>query len=1193
MAEDKKNKSEIAEREEATLKFWQENNIFQKTLKKPSPKGEFVFYDGPPFATGQPHYGHILPGTMKDVIPRFKTMRGFHVPRVWGWDCHGLPIENLIEKELGLKSKKDIEEFGIEKFNDEARKAVRRYDADWKKVIPRTGRWIDMDLAYLTMSPTYSESIWWSFKTLHDKNLIYQSFKPMHICPHCETTLSNFEVTQNYKEITDISVYVKFELEDEPSTYVIAWTTTPWTLPGNMALAVGSEIEYVKLNIQSKENTPQHVIVSKELFEKVSNNPKHVLRESLGFVEGQGEFRPDEIFKGEKLVGKKYKPVFDYYKNADVKNKENIWKIVAADFVTTADGSGIVHIAPGYGEDDYNLSLKEKLPFIQHVGMDGKFKKEVTDFSGMAVKPKDTIENKNKHQEADVEIIKYLAAHNALVAKEKIVHSYPHCWRCDTPLLNYAATSWFVKVADLKDKLVSINKKINWVPPEIGEGRFGKWLEGAKDWAISRSRFWGAPIPVWICADCGKTEVIGSVQDLKKKTVSKNTYFVMRHGEAENNVKNILSALPDAPHQLTEKGKEQVHTAVKFLKKKKIDLIVSSDFVRAKETTDIIAKELAFDPEKIVYDPRLREYNFGDFNGQSIDSWRDYWKTRKWTDPENKVPGGESPREMQDRMYRAFEDLEKAYSGKTILVVSHDDPLRYALSLADGESITNVSKEKWYSYILKNAEVRVAEFSNLPRNKSHELDLHRPFIDEIVFDCSCGGIFKRVPEVFDTWYESGSMPYAQFHYPFENPKLIDEKIQFPADFIAEGQDQTRGWFYSLLVLSTGLFAESPYKNVIVNGIILAEDGQKMSKRLKNYPEINDVLDRYGADALRYYLLSSPAVRAEDLAFSEKGLDEVVKKIIMRLQNVYSFYEIYRKNQNEDEVEKELDRKNIKNVLDVWILSRLDELGAQITQSLEKYELDRAARPILDFIDDLSTWYLRRSRDRFKEDNEEDKQAALYTTRYVLIELSKIMAPFMPFLAEDLYQKVKRADGKESVHLENWSHFAEAPRDKPGEVIQEMQKVRDIVSLSLEQRAKANMKTRQPLPSLSINNSEVWGNEQYKKLIREEVNVKEIIRQVDMAELVKLDITITPELKEEGQAREFMRAVQELRKKEKLNPHDVVVLHVRAEGKSRELVEKFRESIMKTAQLSDIIFGTEKTEEKIEIDELSFKIGIEK
>lgn len=471
-------KSETAKKEEEILAFWNKNTIFEKSLVKKSPKGDFVFYDGPPFATGLPHYGHILPGTIKDIIPRYKTMQGYHVRRRWGWDCHGLPVENLVEEELGLKTKKDIERFGIAKFNEAARKVVLRYTDDWRRIIPRTGRWIDMENDYRTLDSAYTESIWWVFKTLYDKGLIYKGFKAMHICPRCETTLSNFEVSQGYKTVTDVAVTVKFELKGEPETFLLAWTTTPWTLPGNVALAINRDFIYCKVKTKNEKD--------KNTGRNVKDDEYFILaKERIGDILGDGHEVVGE-FKGSELVGKLYKPPFDYYINdKNLEHRENAWKIYAGDFVTANEGTGIVHIAPAFGEDDMELGKTYNLPFIQHVAMDGTFKSEVRDFRGLQVKPKEDA------QRTDVEIIKYLAHHNLLFAKEKVSHAYPHCWRCETPLLNYAASSWFVRVTKFKNALVEANKTIRWVPEDIRDGRFGKWLSGAHDWAISRLRIPG------------------------------------------------------------------------------------------------------------------------------------------------------------------------------------------------------------------------------------------------------------------------------------------------------------------------------------------------------------------------------------------------------------------------------------------------------------------------------------------------------------------------------------------------------------------------------------------------------------------------------------------------------------------------------------------------------------------------------
>ena len=579
-------KSPAQEREERILKYWIDKGIFKKSVEREAKKGDFVFYDGPPFATGLPHFGHVLPTSIKDAIPRWKTMQGYRVRRRWGWDCHGLPVENIVERELGLPTKKDILAFGIGKFNAAARAAVRRYVHDWKEIIPRLGRWADMDDDYETMNASYTESVWWAFKSLYDKGLVYEGFKPMQICPHCETTLSNFEVAQGYKDIKDISVYIKFELEepitkkqDANKTHLLAWTTTPWTLPGNVALAVGKDIEYVKVKGELEkpkgsapaeaevfsstgaDATERKELVPPRKAHRAGDQEFYILaKERLEATFKKESYEIVQTIKGSELVGKSYKPIFNYYSSdPSLKNKVNGWKVYAADFVTTTDGTGIVHIAPAFGTDDYILGQKENLPFIQHVNIDGTFKSEVKDFAGLKVKPKDTAEDPEAHIRTDLKVLKWLQDSGALFAKENITHSYPHCWRCETPLLNYAASSWFVRVSDFTGKLVAQNDKVNWIPPEVGEGRFGNWLKGAKDWAISRSRFWGAPIPVWRGEKAGSVHVMGSVDDLKKYSKAKNTYYVMRHGEAENNVLDILSSKPNNTHSLTEKGRAQVN----------------------------------------------------------------------------------------------------------------------------------------------------------------------------------------------------------------------------------------------------------------------------------------------------------------------------------------------------------------------------------------------------------------------------------------------------------------------------------------------------------------------------------------------------------------------------------------------------------------------------------------------------------
>ncbi|MCE9541119.1 isoleucine--tRNA ligase [Candidatus Kaiserbacteria bacterium] len=966
MAE-KPHKSEAAKREEETLAFWKANRIFEKTLEKDAPMGEYVFYDGPPFATGLPHYGHIVASVIKDAIPRYRTMRGYHVPRVWGWDCHGLPIENIVEKELGFKHKKDIKEMGVAKFNELCRERVLTYAHEWEQVIPRIGRWADMEHAYRTMDKPFMESVWWAFKQLWDKDLIYEDYRSMHICPRCETTLSQQEVSEGYKDVKDISVTVKFKLKNPEKiglsgdVYILAWTTTPWTLPGNVALAVGPDITYISYQTSSvegdivrKEGDSSAAVVLGPTYIVAKNLVEKIFMQIPSARKGmQKEFTGRELAS----MGLEYEPPFDYYvKDATLKNRENGWKVYAADFITTDTGTGIAHEAPAFGADDWELAKKVNLPFVQHVNMDGTFKKEVTDFTGMEVKPNS--EDDKVRLGADIAVLKYLQEHGTFFSKENIVHAYPHCWRCDTPLLNYATSSWFVNITKIKSGLLKNAESINWSPEHIKEGRFGKWLEGARDWSISRQRFWASVIPVWRCESCKKTRVFGSAGELEEAS------------------------------------------------------------------------------------------------GKKID------------------------------------------------------------------------------------------------------DLHKHIVDEITVTCECGSVMRRVPDVLDTWFDSGSMPYGERHYPFEGKEAFDKV--FPAQFIAEGIDQTRAWFYYLHVLAGAIFKKNAFQNVIVNGIVLAEDGKKMSKKLKNYPDPMEVVEKYGADALRLYLLASPVMQAENLSFSEKGVDEVAKKNIGRLGNVLAFYKLYQNATVRD--------WRSEHILDRWIIARLDECILETTQGYESYQLDSAVRPLPKFIDDLSVWYLRRSRDRFKEDGE-DKTRALATMRYVLHRLAILMAPSMPFFAEHLFQSVRESEDEESVHMALWPDVSVrtgfiarlfAGKDRRKELLATMQAARDIVSKALEAREAAGIKIRQPLARLTIpQNSNVKDAIQ---IIADEINVMEV--RLEGAAVV-LDTNITDRLREDGLVRDTVREIQAFRKTSNLKPGEPATYVLKVTPESRAAVEKSLAHIQKS------------------------------
>ncbi|MDO8669794.1 MAG: class I tRNA ligase family protein [Candidatus Buchananbacteria bacterium] len=1073
----------LIEKEKEIQKSWEDNKIFEKSLAATRNGEVFSFYDGPPFATGTPHYGHFPSSFIKDVVPRYQTMKGKYVERRWGWDCHGLPIENLIEQELDLKSRKDIEAMGISKFNNSCRLSVLRYADIWKKTIPRLGRWVDMEADYKTMEPWYMESIWWVFKQLFDKGLIYEGYKSMHICPRCETTLSNFEVTQGYRDVKDLAVTAKFELQDEPGTYVLAWTTTPWTLIGNVALAVGEDIDYVKViykdtKTQNHKNQEEIFILAKDLVEKVFKDQ---------------EYKIISEFKGQELVGKKYKPLFDYFLDKDIEYKENLYTIVSADFVSTTDGVGVVHIAPAFGEEDMALGSEKNLPLIQHVDETGRIKSDIGDgFAGLEVKPKEDT------QKTDVEIIKYLSNKELLFSKEKYEHSYPHCWRCDTPLLNYATSSWFVKVTAIKKDLIKNNSQVNWVPEHLKFGRFGHWLEDARDWAISRSRFWGTPLPVWRCSDCGEIKVIGSIEELDKSKIDEINVYAMRHGESEKNILNVFSNDKDK-YPLTEKGVKQAKQAAKKLKDLNIYLIISSEVLRSKQTAEIMADELKI---KLAFDDRLNEVDPGELQGQSDSDETAAELLKEWQRKSTfQFPQGESSAQVEARMFSLWKEINKNHAGKNVLLVSHGDNIRILAGKLAGLKPANI----FDSPMLENTDtVKLAEKT---------VDIHKDVVDSILLPCpKCSSPMKRIPEVLDCWFESGSMPYAQLHYPFENKDKFQKT--FPADFIAEGVDQTRGWFYTLMILATALFDKPAFLNVVANGIVLAEDGTKMSKRLKNYPEPDLIIEKYGADALRFYLLSSPVMSAENFNFSETGVKEAFQKVVMLTSNIVKFYQLYA----DDSI---VPADNSKNILDKWLIAKFNKLAHDVTKELDSYQLSKAVRPIQYFVDEFSTWWLRRSRDRFKSGDEKDKKQALSTFNFVLIEMSKIMAPFMPFLSESVYLAAK---GKlESVHLDKWPKAEKADH----KIIEQMDSVRKIVEMGLAARAEKAIKIRQPLAQLKVTGYDL--PKELAELIADEVNVKEVEFKKGAEIKVELDTELTEELKAEGLLRELVRTINSLRK----------------------------------------------------------------
>ncbi|MEC7242033.1 MAG: isoleucine--tRNA ligase [Myxococcota bacterium] len=859
--------------EEDILKIWEERDVFARSIRG---EKDFVFYDGPPFATGTPHYGHLLAGTLKDVVPRYWAMRGYRVERRFGWDTHGLPVEMEIEKKLELGGPDEVEAYGIDNYNEACRSIVLRYTDLWKKTVTRLGRWVDFENDYKTMDPQFMESVWWVFQTLWDKGLIYEGYKVMPYSWRLGTPLSNFEANMDYRKVQDPAVTVALPILEEEGLVLLAWTTTPWTLPSNMALCVGPDIDYVRAKRPGDDTT---YVVAEALKDKVLGEDAEILSRC----------------KGRDLVGLTYTPLFELFAEA---RSDGAFRVVADDYVSTDSGTGIVHQAPAFGEDDWRVCEREGIPMRDATDLQGRFLDSFEIGAGQFVK------------DADKAIISDLKSRNRLFRQETIDHDYPYCWRSGTPLIYKAISTWFVKVSAVREAMVRHNQTTNWVPGYVGEKRFNNWLLDARDWAISRNRFWGTPLPIWRCDSCDHTEVVGSIEALQNKC---------------------------------------------------------------------------------------------------------------------------------------------------------------------GEEVA---------------------------------DLHKHFVDNYTWTCpQCAGEMKRIPEVLDCWFESGSMPYAQNHYPFENKELVEQNL--PADFIAEGLDQTRGWFYTLLVLSTALFDRPAFKNVIVNGLILAEDGRKMSKSLKNYPDPDTVVNKYGADALRAYLVNSPVVRAEPMRFQEQGVREVVRSVVLPLWNAYSFFATYAAVDDwspPQEPSPVADRA----LMDRWIISMVQSLVRDVNDEMEGYRLYNVIPRVLGFIDHLTNWYIRRCRRRFwHSDNAEDHEHAFETLYEVLCTFSRLLAPILPFMAELLYQNLehgKREGASDSVHLEAFPNADESLVDRDLENV--MEAMREVVNLGRNLREQHRIRVRQPLPEIKVASSEQLDptlRDALSEVVQKELNVKAVTWIGDASELVSLSV----------------------------------------------------------------------------------------
>lgn len=861
--------------EHQILDFWAREDIFGQSLEQTRDAPPYIFYDGPPFATGLPHHGHLVASTLKDIIPRYFTMRGRYVQRRFGWDCHGLPIEHEIDKQLGMSAQDAVEKLGVKGYNDECRAIVQRYVGQWRQTITRIGRWVDFDHDYKTMDPWFMESVWWVVKRLWDQGLIYQGVKVVPVSTALGTVLSNFEAGQNYQEVQDPAVTVLLELEDG-SGHLAVWTTTPWTLPSNLAVCVNPELTYALVH---------DVELDLSLWLAAER------------VEAYGKRRKLEVVRtvlGADLAGLRYKPLFPYFSTF---HEEGAFKVLTDDYVTAQDGTGLVHQAPAFGEDDHRVMREHGIEALAcPVGLDGRFTAEVGDFAGQHVK------------DADKEIIRHLKERGALYEQDVVVHNYPYCYRSDTPLIYRAIPSWYVKVESMRERLLASNQQINWVPDHIQHGRFGKWLEGARDWAISRNRVWGTPLPLWVNDATGKVICMGSIQEL------------------------------------------------------------------------------------------------AEYTGTTVD------------------------------------DLHR----------EHVDPLEFSV---EGEE----------------------------------------------------GTYRRIPEVLDCWFESGSMPYAQLHYPFENQRLFEQG--FPAEFIAEGLDQTRGWFYTLTVLATALFDQPAFRNVIVNGMVMAEDGKKMSKRLRNYTPPDDLMEAYGADALRLYLINSGLVKAEEQRFADAGVRDMVRRALLPWYNAYNFLVTYAEI---DQWSPEHAQVEVDNILDRWILSRLQTLKTTVTREMEAYRLYNVVPRLFEFIEDLTNTYIRLNRNRFwGEEPTADKQAAYQTLYQCLLELSRTMAPFAPFLSEYLYRGL-RALGAGAAELPQSVHLCRYPdpdaRWIDSHLEEAVDRMQQVILLGRQKREEVKIGLRQPLSRLTVIHRDSRLLEEIAKLesyLAAELNVKEVVYSTDENAFIKL------------------------------------------------------------------------------------------
>lgn len=1156
-------KISFPKQEKAILKFWDKEGIFEKSLKKGKKAKNFVFYEGPPTANGKPGIHHVLSRVFKDIICRYKTMQGFRVERKAGWDTHGLPVELEIEKKLNLHSKKEIERYGIARFNKKCKQSVWEYEQEWEKFTKRIGFWLDLENSYITYTPQYIETVWWIIKQIHDSGLLYQGFKVVHYCPRCGTPLSSHEVAQGYKKIKEPAIYVKLKIKNPEfkNTCLLVWTTTPWTLPGNVAVAVNPNLTYIKV----KEGQDYLIVAKKRM-------------KDLGL---SGEAA--EEFQGKDLMGLIYEPL---YPHSDEISR-TAYRIIPGKFVSLEEGTGLVHIAPAFGEEDMdavksrNRKLKEtgetEIPILITINEEGRFKFDVKKWAGMFFK------------EADPLIIENLEQRELLFKQEPYEHDYPFCWRCKTPLLYYVRNTWFIKMKKLQKEIIENNNKINWIPSYLKEGRFGEWLREIKDWALSRERYWGTPLPVWKCKSCNRTEVMGSREDFLKKEYSSNAYFFLRHGDTIRTAKGkeiIYSREEDASLGLTDQGKNRVKSLASRIKNYKIDVIISSDYFRARETAEITAQALGL---KIKFDKKLRDVDLGEFRGKPKEElYRAFPDMRKRF--YKKPRRGEDWLHCRKRMLKFIKETEKKYKSKNILVVSHGDPLWLLEGALKGRLQEELVEEKLKEKTIRPGELREVKFVPFPFNDKAELDFHRPYVDKIKFSCpQCQGEMEREPDVMDCWFDAGSMPFAQYHYPFENKNIIDTGKQFPADYICEAVDQTRGWFYNLLAVSTLLKKGAPFRNVVSLGHILDDKGEKMSKSRGNIVDPWYIMEKYGIDTVRWYFYTANQP-GEPKLFSEKEVKERLKKFISTFWNCSYFFSTYAPQYLA--VSSSLKIKS-RNILDKWIVSKLNSLVLEVTGFLNAYDITSSARLIEDFvINDLSLWYVRRSRKRFQNpQTAAELKRAAKVLGCVLLNLSRLSAPFIPFLSEQIYQKInkKKKEAQVSVHLDKWPKASK--KDMDSNLNERMAQVRQIVTGALAERAKAGIKVRQPLLSIQIKEKNLSQDKELLNLIKEEINVKNI----SFGDKMELDTKITEELAQEGMVREVVRNIQQMRKEAGFTPEDTILVYFESSPRLAAVLKENKKKIIRSIKAADLLEGkAKKTAKKdLVLGEEKLKISIKK